>query len=167
MLWWWLERREAALRRWRCPAWCHSPGWNSGGGAGLSRNLSLPVSKLFFHRGIQLVWWKIKRMNMNWSIAVATSSKDFIKNAADTFWAAAEAVVCQPVSTNTAAFCSKGSQRLAEVHTVSVVHVTSFCYNWREQCLHSFKPVIKSQPANSAHQWLRDLWGKASNLESQ
>lgn len=48
---------------------------------------------------------------------------------ADTFWLAALAIICQSVSSNAAAFGSNGSQLLTEVHTVSVVHVTPFCYN--------------------------------------
>lgn len=66
---------------------------------------------------------------MNRSIPVTTSSKDFLQKDADTFCLAAKAVVCQSVSSNAAAFGSKGSQRLAEVHTVSIVHVAPFCYS--------------------------------------
>lgn len=44
-----------------------------------------------------------------------------------TFWFAVEPVPHQPVSCGAGALGPEGSQQLAEVHAVSVVHITPLC----------------------------------------
>lgn len=47
-----------------------------------------------------------------------------------TFWFAVEPILHQLVASGTGALGPEGSQQLAEVHAVSVVHVTPLCNNW-------------------------------------
>lgn len=63
-------------------------------------------------------------------VTVMTFSRGFIKRDVDTFWFTVNPITQQPVSSSTAAFRSKRSHRLTEVHTLPVVHVAPFCYTW-------------------------------------
>lgn len=110
-----------------------------------------------------------KRRNVSWSGPVATSQRGaHQRKDADTFWLTVKPIVRQSVSASAAAFGSKGSQRLAEVHTAAVVHVTPFSYNWREKRPHSFSPSVRPRSAaaaNRGHPQLDELWCNPFTLE--